>query len=115
LACTACSKDGPRVGISGTVIRDGQPIEAGKIVFTPSKGTPGPTAGAEITDGSFRIPANQGPHEGLYTATVTPGSVPRKGEDMREFLENRGQPFKFDCEIRRDDPEIDIVLPPLHH
>lgn len=115
LACAGCGEEGARVAVSGTVSRDGHPVEEGRIVFSPANGTQGPAAGTAIKDGCYRIPAAQGPHEGHYTVTVTPGGVPRKQAVMSEPPKespNRGQSFQFDREITRDNPQVDIVLPP---
>lgn len=43
--------------VSGTVTLDGQPLATGQIEFAPTAGTTGPTAGAEIVDGHYEVPA----------------------------------------------------------
>ena len=47
-----------RAELHGKVTIDGQPVEQGSIAVIPEKG---PTAGAEIKGGSYRIPAEAGP------------------------------------------------------
>ena len=63
--------DSPRQRIEGTVTLDGRPLEKGAINFTPLAGTQGPTAGAEIVDGKFSIPAEGGTFAGVFRVEIT--------------------------------------------
>ena len=50
-----------RAEVSGTVQLDGKPVESGAIGFVPIEGNSGPSAGAAITNGSYRVDRKQGP------------------------------------------------------
>ncbi len=60
--------DVDRVGVSGTVTLDGQPLESGAILFLP-KGE-GPSAGTQIENGRFSIARSDGPSPGEYRAEI---------------------------------------------
>ena len=46
----------PLAPVQGTVSYQGKPLELGRVVFIPAKGTPGPQAVGKIEpDGSFRM------------------------------------------------------------
>lgn len=55
-----CQQGPRRYALSGRVALDGQPLADGAISFRPEEGTPGPSAGGEIKDGVFSIPASGG-------------------------------------------------------
>ncbi len=57
-----------RVGVSGTVTLDGQPLESGAILFLP-KGA-GPSAGTQIENGRFSIARGDGPSPGDYRVEI---------------------------------------------
>lgn len=57
-----------RVGVSGTVTLDGQPLENGSILFLP-KGE-GPSAGTQIENGRFAIAPSDGPSPGNYRVEI---------------------------------------------
>ena len=65
-----CS-DSDRASIQGTVTFDGQPIEKAVISFVPLPGTKSPTAGADVVDGKFVIPARGGTFAGRFRVTIT--------------------------------------------
>ena len=65
-----CGGDANRVGVSGSVRVDGQPLESGSISFLPAAGTGGPTAGAEIRQGTYSVPAESGPAPGKYDVRI---------------------------------------------
>src|SRR6476660_8045200 len=65
----ACSRTS-RLGISGTVSVNGQPLEAGDISFAPVAPQGGPTAGAPIARGRYRVPAEQGLLPGEYKVQI---------------------------------------------
>src|SRR5688572_29821884 len=67
---TGCGP-GPGVAVSGAVTYQGKPVEDGMIQFIPSAETQGPTAGAEIKDGKYSIPAQSGPVPGSYRVEVS--------------------------------------------
>jgi predicted small lipoprotein YifL len=75
VALSGCgSKDPfPLAPVHGTVTYQGKPVERGRVVFVPAKGTPGPQAVGRIgLDGSFRMTtANRdGAAVGQHVVTV---------------------------------------------
>lgn len=63
------SADSGRASISGKVTFDGQPLQSGEIVFEP-QGT-GRLGIAQIVDGAYQMPAQQGPTPGKYLVRIT--------------------------------------------
>lgn len=59
LFATGCgtSPGFPAARLSGKVTIDGSPVESGAVTFLPLEKDRGPTAGAEITGGSYLCPA----------------------------------------------------------
>ena len=84
LACVGCGEKDPlaakRGSVSGTVTFDGQPVEEGRITFTPV-GTEGQLAGAEIKDGKYTIPLKEGPVAGQHKVSIV---ASRKTGEQRE-------------------------------
>ena len=62
--------DARRQEVAGSVTLDGQPLEAGYIEFRPLPGTSGPTAGAEIVEGYYRVPPHQGTFAGRFAVRI---------------------------------------------
>lgn len=60
-----------RIGIEGIVTCDGQPLEQGYISFHPHSTTGGPTVGAAIEGGAFRIAPEQGVLPGGFEVVIT--------------------------------------------
>lgn len=69
LALAGCSSDG-RMTASGTVTLDDKPLKSGAISFQPAPGSPGHSAGGQIIDGEFHLPADHGLKPGRYLVTV---------------------------------------------
>ena len=63
---SGCGSDSGRGAVSGKVTVDGQPLAEGVITFVPAAGTDGPSAGSEVKDGRYSIPAETGPVPGDY-------------------------------------------------
>jgi hypothetical protein len=58
---TSCAREGPNLAaVSGKVLVDQQPLVEGAITFYPIEGTEGPSAGAVIQNGVYRLPRRQG-------------------------------------------------------
>jgi hypothetical protein len=71
-----------RTIVAGKVLYQGQPIADGSILFVPTKGTGGPQAGAQITDGAYRVTAGGGVPVGTHRVEIeayrfVPSSRPR--------------------------------------
>ena len=60
-----------RNAIQGAVTLDDQPLDSGYITFCPLPGTKGPTAGANIVDGRFEIPADKGTFSGTFRVEIS--------------------------------------------
>lgn len=71
LLVAGCGGNSDRHAIHGQVTLDGQPLAAGYFSLRPMPGTRGPTAGAEIRDGQFRIEQAGGPFAGTMRVEIT--------------------------------------------
>ena len=61
--------DSGRASVSGKVTFDGEPVKAGQIAFEPQG--PGRMGIAQIVDGAYQMPPQQGPTPGKYTVRIT--------------------------------------------
>lgn len=62
LLLSGCGSSGPeRAAVEGEVTLGGKPLEQGSILFRPTEGTKGPTAGGTIENGRYRITQSNGP------------------------------------------------------
>jgi len=79
------SKSRGTVEIQGQVMLDGQPVQSGTISFNPDSGMVGPTSGAEIRDGHYKVSAGQvsSPREGLHRVEITVFPALSKEEEER--------------------------------
>lgn len=68
VALTGCSGDKHRA-VSGEVSLDGEPVSNGSILFLPTSGD-GKKGAAEITEGKYAIPAEQGLPPGNYRVEI---------------------------------------------
>jgi len=82
LAMLGCGSD--RHGLTGKVTLDGQPLEDGSISFRPVGDTAGPTAGATISGGEFRVEPNAGTLPGEFRVEITASR--KTGEQMYDDL-----------------------------
>ena len=91
LICLGCGHDGgpDRAVISGAVTFAGKPLEEGRIMFVPAKGTKGPTSGAEIVGGKYTVKAKGGVPLGTHRVEITafrqlpiPPGVPESAFDQ---------------------------------
>ena len=57
--------------MAGHVTLDGRPIEEGSLSLIPAEGTNGPTTGAAISGGNYRILAASGAVPGKYKVEIT--------------------------------------------
>lgn len=61
IACAGCGSSGPpRAAVEGMVTVGGQPLSAGRIIFTPIAPNQGPAASARITGGKYQFPKSTG-------------------------------------------------------
>jgi len=59
-----------RAAVHGQVTLNGKPLDTGMIVLVPAGDTKGPSAGATLTGGTFRIAAAGGPVVGRYRVEI---------------------------------------------
>ena len=64
-----CGGGPARTSVSGKVTFDGQPVTMGQIAFEPLSG--GRLGIAQIVDGAYLMPAQQGPTAGSYVVRIT--------------------------------------------
>ena len=72
LLCTlvGCSSDGlQRASIEGSVTIDGQPLEKGTVNWYPLEGQ-GPTAGADVLDGKYKLGKKKCLSDGFYRVEI---------------------------------------------
>jgi hypothetical protein len=66
-----CGNNDGRLAVSGNVKLDGKPLPEGSIEFLPIAGTGGPTAGATIEEGKYRIAAGRGLFAGQFRVKIS--------------------------------------------
>jgi len=66
-----CGDNDGRLSVSGKVTLDGKPLPEGSIEFLPIAGTGGPTAGATIEQGKYRIVPRRGLFAGRFRVNIT--------------------------------------------
>ena len=81
-----------RSGVSGNVTLDGTPLETGEIMFVPTEGTKGPTAGGSIRGGIYEVPYAKGAAVGrnrvIINSQAKTGRVIKSLEDLHpEYAE----------------------------
>jgi hypothetical protein len=99
LACAGCGKAG--VAVSGTVTHNRQPVEAASILFV-RQGTDGPPVRGTITNGSYRIEAEEGLQPGRYDVNISLVTRPTKKAAMQESAQRsplRNEPVQLDHKI----------------
>jgi hypothetical protein len=66
-----CGSSGtPRAAIHGRVTAGGQPLAAGRIVFTPTHPNKGPATTARIVNGDYQLSAKDGPVVGANRVQI---------------------------------------------
>jgi hypothetical protein len=105
----------PGVAVSGRVNYRGKPVKEATIFFTPDIDKKGKGGNAEIHDGHYSIPAEEGPYPGEFNVTVVaaqdakgkplPTNDPPIPERYRNFNELRvvipeRKSYSFDFELR---------------
>jgi hypothetical protein len=71
--CSCGPNYGGRKEIKGTVKLKGQPVDDGTIDFFPASGDQATKSGAQIINGSYKIPAEFGLLPGKYRVSITAG------------------------------------------
>jgi hypothetical protein len=101
--CGGADDDLPRQTLSGTVSLDGRPLEVGIIQFQPASAQEPLPAGAQIKDGAFKVPREEGPTPGNYRVFITSsgGKEPtpaRTGEESRPGVVPDLIPVRYNTE-----------------
>lgn len=65
-----CGGSSDRLAINGMVTLDGAAIPKGSIALRPLESTRSPSAGAEIIDGQFSVPAEKGVRPGQFRVEI---------------------------------------------
>ena len=109
LAMAGCGgTDGPRrVAVTGTVIRDGKPVDVGSVAILPDEGHSGPAATGAVEDGEFEFDSSTGPMPGPHVVVIR--SMIPKDELMR--LQAAGEEPKMSWEYSLEIPDE----PAFHH
>lgn len=85
LTMTGCGDDGPvKYTVRGQIqMPDGKPVPAGEISFEPDAGNTGPGSMAQIKDGKYFLPRDQGVVGGGYSVTISPFDGVPFGESLQ--------------------------------
>lgn len=95
LVVAGCGGDGLTRGtVSGKVTLDGQPVANGTIVFTPTGGTKGPMAMAEIANGQYAI-TNNPPVAGKHSVKIQGFRDTAKKDDRGQVIGEQFIPDKY--------------------
>ncbi len=70
ISIAGCGSDEGRVSASGKVERNGQPVQAASITFTPSADNSGVPAYGNVVDGKFEFSSANGPAPGTNRVTI---------------------------------------------
>ena len=111
----------PLAPVHGTVSHQGKPLTHGRVVFVPSKGTPGPQAVAQIEpDGSFhmRTADHDGAAIGQHVVTVHCRREPTPEEARNLVITESLIPLRYASEdksplsidVKDEDNEFPIEL-----
>lgn len=95
VAIAGCSESGPlRAPIHGKVTVAGQPLAAGRILFTPVAPNQGPATSAVITAGEYKIPKDEGPVIGSNRVEVEADlNLGFALDDEASFAKRGGKPL----------------------
>ncbi|QDV32450.1 hypothetical protein [Tautonia plasticadhaerens] len=90
LLLPGCADPGPRpMRVWGAVSYDGQPVEDGRIIFSPTGNTPGGSTGGAIEAGRYDIPSRSGPYAG-GTYRVEISSLEETGRTLENAVDPGG-------------------------
>lgn len=101
-----------RSAVSGRVSLDGKPVEAGTISFVPEATTKGPSAGATIANGEYRVEGENLPVPGSYRVEITAtkktgkmipaGSPAPKGTMVEETVQAVPEKYNKKSTLQKD-------------
>lgn len=76
---------GTRVGVRGSVLLDGKPVDRARILFLSAEGDNKVTATGRIVNGFYQITAERGPLVGKMRVRIQPDKI-----ELEEFEAARG-------------------------
>jgi len=101
--CAGCGRQPPeRAAVRGRVTFRGKVVQNGTIVFSPTGGTKGAPAGADIVQGNFSIDVKEGPIVGHHRVEIQ--AFRKTGNKIPDLLGDVSDPNR---------PLIDEVVPLL--
>lgn len=131
VAVAGCGSSGPaRAPIHGKVTVGGQPLAAGRILFTPVAPNQGPATSAVITAGEYTIPKNEGPVVGSNRVEIEADlNLGFAIDDEAAFAKRGGKPlppnaippqFNRDSQLvvevkAGEDNSYDVAVPQSRH
>lgn len=71
LAMNGCDSGPKKMGVTGTVVFDGKPLEDGMITFEPVDSKLAQSGGATIRQGAFEMPPERGLLPSEYKVSIT--------------------------------------------
>jgi hypothetical protein len=92
--CGGAADDLPRQAISGEVKMDGAPLKSAMIQFMPAEPGVATAGAAAVTDGRYRITADEGLVPGAYTVSVTSSSAPSASQASSSMPGDPAPPAK---------------------
>ena len=127
LIVAGCGRSDNRAEVVGTVTANGEPVAKGSITFVPMAGTTGPSAGGEITDGAYQIPADVGPVHGQHCVHIRahrktgrqieagdPHEPGRKVDEIKQFIPpqyNRQSELAVEIEPGENQHDFGLTFP----
>lgn len=113
LGLCGCGQSGPvKYTVQGQIqMPDGKPVPAGEISFEPdgSSGNQGPGSMAQIRDGKYSLPRDQGVVGGSYTVVISPFDGVQFGESI-QGKPLRQVPYSEKVELPKEDSTKDFKI-----
>jgi hypothetical protein len=131
LATAGCGSSGPpRAAIHGRVTAGGQPLTAGRILFTPVRPNKGPATTARISNGEYQLSTKDGPVVGANRVQIEADlNLGFELDDEAAYAQRGGAPLPpqpippefnqlstISVEVKADeDNAYDVTIPQLLH
>ena len=113
LGLVGCGQNGPtKYTVNGEVqMPDGKPVPAGEITFEPdaAAGNKGPGSMAQIKDGKYSLPRDQGVVGGAYSVIISPFDGVAHGESL-QGKPLRQVPYSENVTLPNEDSVKDFKL-----
>lgn len=131
LVSAGCGSSGPpRAAIHGRVTAGGQPLAAGRILFTPVHPNQGPATSARVVNGEYQLTAKDGPVIGANRVQIEADlNLGFELDDEAAFAQRGGAPLPpqpVPAEFNLHSSQVvqvkageknayDVVIPQLQH